>query len=671
MLSVVPVGSCRIATPLRLGSEIHGVEVNRARSFGFCHSSAEAVQMVRFLQGGACPPEALWPFIAKEADREAKRSEPPVVADLWVVEISSAKCLSIDGWAIQLNYLTSAFPDFFGETARAQQFWTLAQGDDAVAQAAFLEAAWPDRPENALLARVRLAYATPEGVSADIAWLMENLPNPLFVTHVNARRADGTPIPSRSRFIAMVRDAVEGQGGTVWDPTPLMEAVGQSAAIADNSTGLAHYTDAFARLLADEWFAAALDARIDAAVARGGSAALRRKLTPHVEARMAAGRGARLVPRLNKHLRRFPRDEGLVALHARASAMARRQEVAFAAALRVSGKAARLTGLTHATGGFADALPRLRNASVLAEPEALIGLAMAARTIGAGETALAYLSAALRPGRADLARRVARVLAAWPGATDLIAALEPRDSRRLAAFLPAALRLKVAVATADRAGTEARLAETEEADLLPTITALLLDGARDRVLDLLIRWREARDGQVLRDADLIARIEGAFDAQNMTTPELARLLDAHPRHNAARMAMRDLRRAADAKMRAAINAQDAEALDDLAQETRDLVPPLSVLPLARGRVRLAKGDAAAALDLAQDASAVMPRNVAPVLLALRAAIKLRDREAARKAALSVLDRAGPEDGRAAEEARLRLSQMAGVSAAPEQRIAAE
>ena len=113
MFSITPIGSCRIASPLKLCEDIYGYRTNRSRSYGFSHSSAEVVQQLRFMAGEVVPPKDVWRFIARGVDREDMLARDHTPSDLYVIEISSAKQISLDGWLIQLNYLVNQMQDFF------------------------------------------------------------------------------------------------------------------------------------------------------------------------------------------------------------------------------------------------------------------------------------------------------------------------------------------------------------------------------------------------------------------------------------------------------------------------------------------------------------------------------------------------------------------------------
>ena len=143
--SVAPIGSCRIAAPLRVAQERHGIRLNRSRSYGYAHSIPEAVQMARFFQGDFSPPRTLWPLLSRDQgfDRCAKAHH--VVADRYVVEISSAKEIRVDGTYVQLNYLQSTYRDFFSDRDRAQQFWEAASSDDQTTIDETLAQLWPGR----------------------------------------------------------------------------------------------------------------------------------------------------------------------------------------------------------------------------------------------------------------------------------------------------------------------------------------------------------------------------------------------------------------------------------------------------------------------------------------------------------------------------------------------
>ena len=241
---ITPIGSCRITQPLRYGADKYGYELNKSGVYGYCHSSSEALQMVRYLQGDIDIPAEIWPLISK-LDFEKSNHVP---GEHYVVEISSQKSIMIDGWAIQLNYLTSRYPSLFQNVETAKAFWSLVDRKDQSQLTDFLQEC--DIADFELLSRITRRFATRFELRKDMAAIKAKLPSVLFVTHVNARQKNGLRIASRSNFITDVELCGSNLGATVYNPTEAMRFVGQAHAMADDSAGLAHFRDGFEAVIA-------------------------------------------------------------------------------------------------------------------------------------------------------------------------------------------------------------------------------------------------------------------------------------------------------------------------------------------------------------------------------------------------------------------------------------
>jgi len=240
--------------------------------------------MARFLQGNFVPTLATWPLISRGTDLAtlAKQTHDP--ADLYVIELSSSKRLTIDGVFVQLNYVTNAFAHFFADENRARAFWIRAEDGNQAAIDRFLAKQPVSDADRTLLRLLRLSLTTPEELRADIATLQALLGRILIVTHANARKPDGLPIATRSSFIDMVKDAARAVGVRVYDPTQRMLEMGQRTALADYSAGLAHYSDVFADALADDWRDLAIVPAIDDLLRQSGDDSVPKVLMPHVQA---------------------------------------------------------------------------------------------------------------------------------------------------------------------------------------------------------------------------------------------------------------------------------------------------------------------------------------------------------------------------------------------------
>ena len=206
------------------------------------------------MQGERDFPERVRPFIFRPGlEIDARLWQVP---DVTVVEISSVKRYHIDGEAVQSNYLTRHFEDFFASFARASRFWSLARDKTADALRAFLAAepvfATYSADDQALQASVRLSVQTFDEMYADMAQIVERVGRDrlIFVTHVNAANVEGEVIPSRDKAINWVATCAERLGVPCFDPTALMREFGQARAMEREGLDLTHFTDAFS----DHWY---------------------------------------------------------------------------------------------------------------------------------------------------------------------------------------------------------------------------------------------------------------------------------------------------------------------------------------------------------------------------------------------------------------------------------
>jgi len=120
---ITPIGTCRIHTPLRRAVPRYPIEMDLHRNYGFVHSSQEALQLIRFLQGEQTFPPEVAPILARDGDLDVYDGTKWDRADLHLVEISSSKLISSQGVAVQVNYIARHFADFFANADRSRAFW--------------------------------------------------------------------------------------------------------------------------------------------------------------------------------------------------------------------------------------------------------------------------------------------------------------------------------------------------------------------------------------------------------------------------------------------------------------------------------------------------------------------------------------------------------------------
>lgn len=258
--TIAPIGTCRIHTPLRDAVGRYPIKQQLGRNYGFVHTSAEALQQARFMFGQAEIPADVQRLIFRPSNGEQARRGAHKPADLYMVELSSRKLLTIGGHPIQSNYLVRYFSEFFADRARTRTFWSQASDERLAERRAWLDqdpvfkSLSPDNRE--LLARIVKREQTDDEIEQQMHELVDLLGRDkiVFVTHVNAVTPDNVPIEQRAQLIAAVAASAQRIGVPCYDPTPLMNKIGQADAMEDGGLDLTHYTPLFAERLYTEWF---------------------------------------------------------------------------------------------------------------------------------------------------------------------------------------------------------------------------------------------------------------------------------------------------------------------------------------------------------------------------------------------------------------------------------
>ena len=258
--TVAPIGTCRIHTPLRDAAGRYPIKLQLGRNYGFVHTAAEALQQARFMFGQTDIPADVQRLVFRPSSGGQARRGTHKPADLYVVELSSRKLLTIDGLPIQSNYLVRYFSEFFADRARTRQFWSMANADRLAERRAILDQDPVFNSLNAddrdLLARIVKHDEADEEIEQEMRQLVELLgrDKTVFVTHVNATTPDNATIEQRAQLIAAVTAAAQRIGVPCYDPTPLMNKIGQADAMEDGGLDLTHYTAVFAERLYTDWY---------------------------------------------------------------------------------------------------------------------------------------------------------------------------------------------------------------------------------------------------------------------------------------------------------------------------------------------------------------------------------------------------------------------------------
>ena len=270
VFTVAPIGTCRIHTPLRDALGRYPIKLQLGRNYGFVHTAAEALQQARFMLGQADIPADVQRLVFRPSNGEQARRGTHKPADLYMVELSSRKLLTIDGFPIQSNYLVRYFSEFFADRTRTRLFWSMANIDGLAERRAMLDQdpvfKSLNEDDRDLLARIVKRDQTDEEIEQEMRQLIELLGRDkvVFVTHVNATTPDNVTIEQRAQLIAAVTAAAQRTGVSCYDPTPLMNKIGQADAMENGGLDLTHYTPVFAERLYTDWYKNFMRPRMDA-----------------------------------------------------------------------------------------------------------------------------------------------------------------------------------------------------------------------------------------------------------------------------------------------------------------------------------------------------------------------------------------------------------------------
>lgn len=313
-LTIAPIGTCRVHTPLRSGVGRYPISLSLGRNYGFVHTSAEALQQINFMFGREHIPAELQSLIFRPNTVAGFDAKAHARADMYFVELSSRKLLEIDGVPIQLNYVARRYQDFFASKPRSRSFWSRAIPDRLAERREWLlqDSVYQrlDRHDAELLSRIVRRDMTDAEIERDMAVLVDLIgPEKIvFVTHVNADTPDGMPIEPRQSLIQSIKSSARRLKVPCYDPTALMKRVGQLHAMENDGLDLAHYTEAFSDQLCADLYKRFIAAKIvvPASAAPAVADSLVQDAPETYAAQWAEGRVLDASRRLHDYVRRHP-----------------------------------------------------------------------------------------------------------------------------------------------------------------------------------------------------------------------------------------------------------------------------------------------------------------------------------------------------------------------------
>lgn len=606
--------------------------------------------MVRFMQGSADIPHDVWPLVSRKHKLATIAANDHAASDLYVVELASAKQVTIDGVSIQLNYLNATFPDFFADTERAQSFWALAETGDLADMAAFLEQEWsatPQQQSEALtLAKLQLRFVTREGLRQDIKTLTEMLPDVLFVSHVDACKNDGQPIRSRSNFIQLVAEEVQNAGCKFYNPTDLMAEFGQAAAIEDESAGLAHFTDTFAHGLMDDWMRRVIAPKTDHAIKAGALEVIDRHLHPQILTACENGQLASATTRLHELSKDGVNVDTLLdtAIEARARAQTDFINATLPNAYKMSAdERVQLVLEASELGLFDEAIKlaeALENGLSALPLHVLMRVGDLANQTGNINAAIQSYLAAAKHGQSRACDELADLSISQE--IDVLADMTTDQRADFLSQTSPAARLQI-LQLNGASFTEAVSLSTSSKDAEETIAHLAGTHGIGYAAEVLACWREHQGTDRVTDAALVSTLNDwvstalNFEERIDQIHGLNAVLYAAPRHQPARVAMQSLRKELALLIRAAGKEGDIDALDALSIDAAALTTELPELDLWRARLRFGLGEYKTAIQLGKAAAAFLPEKINVWVLLMRAATKAQYSVEAVEFARKVID----------------------------------
>lgn len=650
MFTISTIGSCRIATPARLSRMRYGYAVNGDRNYGFCHTSAEAVQQLKFMQGKLSLPENLWRMVARRRDRDTMLGQEHSPSDLYIVELASAKRVMHGDVCVQLNYLAEEFRDFFSDSSRVREFWSLCKKGDADEIDTFLSVHWSStveqKAESTILRDLRMTMTTEEEIRSDIRYIIDNTQNVFFVTHVDAVAQDGKTIPSRSKFIDLSTRAVLAEGGVVYNPTARMNEMGQNIAIEDYSDSLAHFTEDFCHLFFWDWYELGLQPAMDAKVRSAGECAVKEILVPNIKSMISADLTTGLSERLAALTNELGPLPDLIMMQSDLDVLENTPDKALERLSNlfnmdplnaVVGAQLLQAAIDNARSGLVlSTLTSMLKNSFEVDAQPIFEFAYFLKSKGQLEDSASCLILGYRAAAelltADQAALYCNVMISIR--PDILKQLPKLDQDRLMELVAGPLRINLALLLQhdemlQLCRDDLRLLS---GDQLQDIAQGLSDGGeRTLAVDMLATWLEVNGLDRLMHLGLRKLVDGWFDeilTQGVSRAELisslAKLLRAHPLHRSARRELRSLHITLRDEIRAAYKGKNIETLRSLLADNAALPEPMVELNVFLARTLFEKREYPEVLTLTADVLKRAPDHILMWLLRMRSAYRLGD-----------------------------------------------
>ena len=247
-------GSCRIHEPLEILENKGLISLNQPK-YGYVHSSKEIIQEIKAIKEDIEIPANLFRFVVtrnkEDIDKiKVSRKHDLSNTNIFFVEISSLKLLRFKDYYLQINNLrrnlfadSNEFDRWFKAKEKSKGcFFEEEQKNIEADIANDCLVSFQDEAE--IKKDIKEIYSALKGINsvADI----------IFVTHCSALGKDGQSLKRRDDLIEFVERSASELGYNIFNPSKIMEDLGQSDALEKNGAETNHFTAAFKEKISEE-----------------------------------------------------------------------------------------------------------------------------------------------------------------------------------------------------------------------------------------------------------------------------------------------------------------------------------------------------------------------------------------------------------------------------------
>lgn len=233
------LGSCRVFRPLEATERCDLVTLRSRGIRSFCHTVPEVLQKFAYAQHELTFPESL-SLLINGTEKDGNQPPPPLgyfdETDAYVVEISSRKHLTIDGYAIQMPYFVKHFVHAHQLEIWWREMKKMARQTGRASLRCDLPGVNPAIRE--IASSVVLRTDTMREIEEGIGVIKERLGKPvIFVGHFDLIQPDGQPlVPERREINDLLRRCCQRLNAPYLEPAGIILRYGMLRSLRPKST---------------------------------------------------------------------------------------------------------------------------------------------------------------------------------------------------------------------------------------------------------------------------------------------------------------------------------------------------------------------------------------------------------------------------------------------------